>query len=341
LNRRPALFVLNALLMAFLRPASSAAAGIDADYTSLKQDPSLYCGEGVARLREHGGDPLEAERAALAAARGDLAESIETRISVLTTDVLIGGSKKAEERISSQSRSVSVVQLANVRTRTFTDRPHAGELTVLAYITRADYRRLLGGRLDDSPHGALTVMLGGQSYVNAVDLGQALGIGETAPNFLLPGFEVAFGPWSAGFSAFSYRLSGGAWDPKELVYSPGPSVWHGNLQFMRASAGYDWRLGKARLQPYVPLRLECQWLNISEYVSKTLPGGSAGVGMRYWLNNHAALDLRGIWHQGFQGPTASPDLADPKGSSFMIFPPRVLSLNLDGPELLIGLQVTD
>jgi hypothetical protein len=329
---------LNALLLAALLPAAAARA--EAGYQALKEDPSLYFGEGAARLDEHGGDPLAAEQAALVAARASLAEAIETRISVLTTDILVGGSKAAEERVSSRSRSASVVKLVNIRTRTFTDRPRGGEITVLAYITRDDYRRLLGGRLDDSPHAALTVMLGEHVMVNAGDLGPALGIGQSAPSFLLPGFEVAFGPWTAGFSAFSYRLIGGAWDPKNLVSTPG-SPWHGNLQFMRAGLGFDWRLGKARFQPYVPLRLECQWLDISEYVARAFPGGSAGVGLRYWLNTHAALDLRGIWHQAFQGPSTSPDLADPAGSSFMIFPPRAVTMNLDGPELLIGLQVTD
>jgi hypothetical protein len=334
--------LLSALALALALLPSAARAQADDDYASLKSDSGLYCGEGVASLSEHGGDPLEAEKAALLAARGALAEAIEIRISVLTTDVLVGGSKAAEEHLSSKSRSISVVELANIRTRTFTDRPRAGDITVLAYITRTDYRRLLGGRLDDSPHGALTLFLGAHSLTQGADLAQAMGT-SGAPLIYLPGFELAFGSWTGGLSAFSYRLNGSdTWDPRENKSTPaGGGVWHGNLQLIRVDLGYDWRIGKARFQPYVPLRLECQWMSLSEPASGVFPGASAGLGLRYWFSNHVALDLRGRWHQAFQAASPWKSNTDPAGGPFMIFPPQTFSVNMNGPELMLGFQVTD
>jgi hypothetical protein len=318
----------------------------DVSYQALRQDPGLYVGEGVAQLSEHGGDPLEAERAALVAARSALAESIEVRISVITTDVLVGGSKAATEQLTSKSRSVSVVELAGVRTRTFTDLPKAGDITVLAYLTKADYRRLLGGRLDDSPHAALDLILSGQLFVDASDFSPALNSSSSAPTLYMPGFELSFGSWALGLSAFTYELKGSnTWDPRELQFNPAPAGgggnWSGHMQILRAGAGYNWLLGKARWQPYVPLRLECQWLDVSEVASGVYPGVSAGVGLHYWFNNNAALDLRGLWHQGFQGPVTLKDKMDPRGSDFMIFPPQTVSVDLNGPELAVALLLTD
>jgi hypothetical protein len=329
--------------LAMSGPGKLAALSPPREYEAIKQDDSLYWGEGVARLGDHGGDPLETERAALLQARGALAEAIEVRISVITSDIIVGGSKAAREMLSTKSSSVSLAELVNVKTRTYPAYPGPDDITVLATITKDDYRRLLGGRLDDSPHAALDLFLGGQILTHAQDLSQAMGQGAgSQPRVALPGFEISFGSWATDFSAFSYDVNGGTWDPRELQFTPNSTQpWHGHLQLFRGGFGYNWVLGHSRWQPYVPLRLECQWMSLSEVGNGTYPGAAGGIGLRYWFNNNFAIDLRGLWHQGFEGPSAVKDPRDPSGGNLMIFPPQVVSMNLDGPELVLAVHMTD
>jgi hypothetical protein len=312
-------------------------------YADIKSDLSLHLGEGSAALGDFRGNPFEAERAALAQARASLAESIQVRVSVLTSDTVIAGSKEANQVLESRSHSVSVVNLEDISTRAFLNYPEAGDLSVLAWITDKDYHAVLGARLDDSPHGGLEIMAGYYALSDLVSLtsSQPGGAGslQASPlkNLTPFGLEFSRGPYLFGLEVAFMTPSFIQWVPDQA--GQGGSYTLASFQGAGMAAawlGYDWAPWKWRIQPYIPLRAKAGLIQFAPWNSKFF-GAAAGLGLKLWLSNHVAIDLQGLWNAGPEEAIGNSG----GGTPLQLSPTQNAQISVDGFEAHAGLLLTD
>src|SRR5258708_6643732 len=115
-------------------------------YMYIKEDSDRFVGEGVAELKEFDGDSVKALAAAKERARGDLASNVRVQVSSDTAEKLESKNGKVTEELKSESKSHADVALENVKYMEFKDFPEKGQMTVLASLSKEDYRRQLAGK---------------------------------------------------------------------------------------------------------------------------------------------------------------------------------------------------
>jgi hypothetical protein len=249
-------------------------------YMALKQDPDLYVGEGNASDAEFDHDRAKALAAARERARGALAEAISVHVHTESSEALRSQGGKVQEEAQSRSQSQSDLNLDNVHLMELEGFPEAGQVTVMASLSKEDYRRQLAGE-------KVSVFL--------PEHGLRLGISYLWPPSMDAILNYASQHHDAGSQAdnhVSYALDF-LWHSWVLGADFEPTGFGG---FQIFSLGYDWTPWATRLQMFVPLRAEIggAQYNADSAISW---GASLGLGLRYWLTDGLAVEASGIWHQ--------------------------------------------
>jgi hypothetical protein len=260
-------------------------------YIYLKQDPDLFVGEGVATAKEFDGDEIKALAAARERAKAALADSVKVSIHSEVSEKTQSQDGKVSEDLKAESKSQADVSLENVKFLELKDYPGTGKETVLASLSKEDYRRQLAGKKVSVylPQWGLQVMArqGGndweqQQYNQGLDLG----------------LELLFKSFIVGLSAKTD-------DDQELIKTTNPNGGHDitpQAKYTQVDLGYNWTPWAFRFQPFVPLRLTYEHiqLNLADPyppAEADLFGFSAGLGFRYWPADSFALEvsLRDGW----------------------------------------------
>jgi hypothetical protein len=255
-----------------------------AQYNHLKDDSDAYVGEGIAKLEEFGGDPDKAQEAARQRAKADLAGAIKVQISSVNTESIRADKEGVSEQLSSKSSASSDLSIENVKTRVFIDLPALGKVTVLAYVTKEDYRRQLAGKKVSvylPEYGLKLMMMGGGNDWENHQYNQGLDLG----------IELMF-------KSFILGVGGKSDHSDELVVGNVGGVQQHlvpEAKFTQVDLGYNWTPWALRLQPFVPLRLHYQHVELNleaPYPANEadLFGASAGLGLRFWPSDFFALE---------------------------------------------------
>jgi hypothetical protein len=279
---------------------ASAAPGSDAmamkTYVYLKQDSSLYVGEGEADLKDFDSSYAKAIVAAKERARLDLASTIKVQITGQTTEKLEFQSGKVAEQVHSQSESKADLVLENLKYMDFKDLPEAGQVTVLASISKEDYRRQRAGKGARVylPEFGLSIG-GGVSITNHNDMMQQYNAYTTPA---LDDYELDF-IWEGFYGGFQ-----GGYCEENLNPSPtnsgGPSKYTATQNAYTLKLGYDWTPWPWRVQPFVPLQGEYTYWDMDPSFAQTFDV-STGLGVRFWPNDSVAFQIQGQWHQSLWG----------------------------------------
>jgi hypothetical protein len=296
-------------------------------YIYLKQDSSLYVGEGTASAGEFGGDELKAMAAARERAKAALADSVQVHIRSEVAESLKSKDGKVSEEIQSQSKSQADVSLENVKYMELQDYPGKGKATVLASLSKEEYRRQLAGKKVSVylPENGMRFKIVGDAPWWLHDSGYSPGFDlglEFIHRSFMGGFEIVQDQLNLGGNQSGGGSSQGGGG------GGGGGGGSGGYSGERVSGllGYNWTPWAMRLQPYVPIRVEYQWINFND-VTAGLFGGSAGIGLRWWANDSLALDCTARYSLGFNQADYRP--AGPGSAS--------LWANTTGPQLDVGL----
>jgi hypothetical protein len=301
-------------------------------YVYMKQDSSIYLGEGVVQLEEFSGDMAQAIPAAKERARADLASGIRVQVKCEVSETVQSKSGKTSEDLSSRSKSEADLSLENIKYVEFRGLPEEGQVTVLASISKEDYRRQLAGKGTKVylPENGLQFNFGFLAWRSLHSSSLANGNGavdQSSPSSSPRNAYIASHPGiynqALGGDGDSYSLGMAflwrSWSigvnatPVGLVNFPtyqgdgstpaAPlDIQWASLDILRVSAGYDWTPLAWKLQPFVPLRVDYDIWNMNPYFAQTL-GVSVGAGLRYWVNDIAALQVLATWHQGLRDGT--------------------------------------
>jgi hypothetical protein len=197
------------------------------------------------------------------------------------------------------------------------DYPDKGQVTVLASLSKEDYRRQLAGKSIPLylPENGLRLSAGW--------LGGDWTGGNNTP---IPGIEFYWHGFIAGVALDSARV---ATNPSA---TQAPDMVPFRLWDL--SLGYDLTPWHWKVQPFVPLRVNYELVNGTPYIAN-LFGASAGLGLRYWPTDAVALDLGMRFGLGFNRSTVTnghgkPYIAD-DGSG------NALEAVMKGEELSLGL----
>jgi hypothetical protein len=350
------------ILLLVLLAAPLAAANPAKRYLSLKDDADLFVGEGAADLKEFGGDGLKALEAAKERARAALASSIQVRITSETTETSSNGKGGSTEEIQSRSRSLSDLVLENTHLEDFVDFPDKGRITVLATVSKEDYRRQLAGKAvkvyrsqyglrlgvwgmalpsteallasgQAYPADGKPVTMGGEdSNVFVGTGGNNSGNGQLKGGGGIPiGFALEF-IWR-GFVA---SLNMQAREAELYVLSKDSSryfVTGSNITLAMAQLGYDWEPWAWRLQPFFPLRLNVANSSWNQYMA-VATGASAGAGLRYWPNDSLSFEVSFRAMVGISGSEYTQD----DGRVLKVRQNQAPRLDLSGSQTLVALQ---
>jgi hypothetical protein len=294
-------------------------------YNNLIDDSDLYTGEGVVQVSEYGGDPAKAGEAAVQRARAALAASIRVHVSSETKETIKGNAQSVTETIETKSSEATDLAIDNVHTREFKDFPDPGKTTVIAYVSKEDYRRQLAGVAVPvyRPQFGVAVgvdLLDLQSFKALVSRSAVFNQNRPAP--VTSGAAVNIIMPSVPGSMFGYNLAV-TWPFLVLeagYYQQNILLWslHRNsattssdsyrtdaysVSVLMLEAGYDWTPRLWRLQPYVPLRVKAALLNMNDTdfagqddYHVDLYGASAGLGVRYWLNGEFSFEASGTYN---------------------------------------------
>lgn len=311
------------LLALLLALASGLAAGpledASADLARARRDSGLYVGEGVADAKDHGGDALKAWFKAREDARAALALAVQARIRSRVSQTITVSGGRSVESVQAESSSESDVNLRNIGYREYRGLPGPGQVTVLAFITKEDYRRMLAGLQQRAFHPENGVMLGvrfkdlaglrglleaSQAAQSAApDLPQYANKGKAtvgpAPAYLFPMIEAHWRDLYAGVGWHHNTLGVYAFDAAaDQVYRHSQHTLNAFLYEL----GWDWAPWDRRLQPYFPLRLQAAHVELqssSKSRSVSYPAwlysATAGLGLRFWANEKVALEGAGLW----------------------------------------------
>jgi hypothetical protein len=240
------------------------------------------------------------------------------RAKVTEKSVVVDG--VAKEELHSESSAEATVQLRNLAFREYADVPKAGQVSVLASITREDYRRMLAGLQLKAFHPENGVMIGlryqdigglhklldaSQVAQNAApDLPQYADKGKAtigpAPGYLmLPVLEGHWRDFNAAFGWLHQNVGIYALDLADSqLYRNSTMTLNGFLY----EAGWDLTFWDRRLQTYLPLRLQAEYLELRSEGSAAsaiypawLYSATAGLGARFWANEKIALDGAVLW----------------------------------------------
>lgn len=310
-------------LSALTAPLSAADKEIWDKYNNLKDDGDLYVGEGLAKASEFGGDVDRAKQAARERAREDLGASVRVEVRSKIQEQASQANGQSSESIKSSGQSESAVTLENVKFREFKDFPHDGDDTVLAYLSKEDYRRQLAGKAVSVYRPQFGVgITGGILNLSSMAALQNLDIKDDS-NTSQNGIGASMNFHSMQASQVGVKLS---WPflVCEVSYATGSTLLYANdgqlaetahgpsyyqsqnysVSLLEAKLGYDITPWAWRYQPYLPLRLlagtfEMEDSNNARTSPALLFGASAGLGFRYWFMDGLALELSVEWQQGF------------------------------------------
>jgi hypothetical protein len=290
----PARFTLLFITALAAAPLFAAQSTASRAYLDLKQDDSLYVGEATEALKDFSGREKALE-SARTQARAALAESVRVEVSSSTTENSKAEDGKVSEEVEHEAQSSSHVELENVKMLELDDYPDKGMLTVLASLSKEDYRRQLAGK---------------KVAVYLPEHGLRLGASYLWPASLDPlknhyeGLQTGGDRQSDNHLAYSLDF---LWRSCVLGMDYEPTEF-GGLEFY--SLGYEWTPWDTRLQPWIPVRAE---LSGAEYQADWALswGASAGLGLRYWFTEGLAFEISGVWHQSlgqgaFSGLQLSP-----------------------------------
>jgi hypothetical protein len=338
------------ILVLLLGGAALHAADAGKRYLKLKDDSDLFVGEGVVELKEFKDDGLKALEAARERARASLASSIQVRITSETSEELKNGKDGSSEELSSKSKSLSDLVLENIHNEDFVDFPEKGKVTVLAYVSKADYRRQLAGkavRVYRPEYGLkLTVWgLGLNSFATIEDSGTvngepkdfplANGNGGGASNGdsgsgMTPGFGLEF-VWrdlSIGIDTYRKDEALYVFDPATKTYgqsSDGLGLW-------MLSLGWQYIPWSTRVQPFFPVGLHVAHSSWNMYMAGAA-AASLGAGLRYWPSDAFSIELAFRYLQGFWG---NPYLKD--GEALRLRSNQNAEFELTGSQTRVAIQ---
>jgi hypothetical protein len=296
-------------------PAWAASASMKL-YSQLKQDDSLYLGEGEAELKDFDGSAAKALDAARQRAKGSLAESIQVHISSATQEHLGLDKGQASESISSTTQSQASLDVENIHYAELKDFPETGQITVLASVSKVDYQRQLAGKKAPvyQPQWSLSLGVMESRWGSLHDFSQAsrdqrnayvsthspTGQDWSNPDMLdgLLGYSLEVG-WRGlilGFDYFQTDLK--VWKVHFNSLNPAGAYFTSNyaLTRMDGEVGYDWAPFAWRVQPFLPLRLKVSQTYLRSLQTQglhqaTLWGSSLGLGLRFWVNPELTLEV--------------------------------------------------
>lgn len=293
------------LLLASALPAADAGKR----YLSLKDDSGIFVGEGAVDLKEFKDDSVKALQAARERAQAALAAAIQVRVK---SEIKEESDSAGGETLTAKSESLADVVLEGIRFDEFPDMPQKGKVTVLAWVTKEQYRRTLAGKKPPVWKVEKGLRLsGGTRNIGWVDrLKRDMSVlppsmanpfpywdmtlpKPNGPDLSL-GMEFHYRGFVLGFDHTQGTVNG--WLDLKSGAQPSKA---GSLNFSLSSLqlGYDWAPLNWRLQPFLPLRWEYQfwqWGSIQERPH----GLSAGLGLRYWITDFLAVDAKYAQHFG-------------------------------------------
>jgi hypothetical protein len=252
-------------------------------------------------------------------------------VSSETTENLQAKDGKVSEELKSQSRSQSDLKLENIKYLEFKGMPAEGQVTVLASLSKADYRRQLAGKgptvfTRESGISANFAMLS-SSWSSAFPA-------SNKPEAL--GAEFFWRGYSLGICQSSYTWLGGYRNSTDTANSTPLDL---NVDIVELSLGYDWTPWHTRLQPFFPVRLK---MGAIGGIGNDIPlifGASAGAGLRLWIIDTIAADISGVWGQGFNSATPISSSGSDSGKAYHFYDTNsTVSPNLSDARLQIGLM---
>lgn len=262
-------------------------------YLALKQDSDLFVGEGTAELKDFD-SKAKALDAARSRAKASLAESVKVRISSETSESLKNEDGKVSEKILSESKSKTDLELENVKYMEMPDFPEKGQMTVVASLSKEDYRRQLAGK-------KVSVFLPEHAFKVKTTLdGPDWLVGHYQPGLNL-GLEYMLGCVVFGAMFEVDRVdAANKIGPRQpaLGRSSNNSDGVADMNRFEADLGYNWTPWATRYQVFFPFRLQYQRA-ICGSLAADLFGANAGLAFRFWPTDGFAFELNGRYGAGF------------------------------------------
>jgi hypothetical protein len=333
-------FLLPALLAVSL-PLSAADPGAKR-YLAIKEDGDLYVGEGVAELKEFPASELKALEAARERARAALGGAIQVRVRSEISEQSSQGKEGSSEELSAKSSSIADLVLENVHSEDFIGLPKEGRITVLAWVSKEDYRRQLAGQkvpvyrhqwgfkagIGPARIDSVAVLMDSvKDYVSPIGI---RGTVDKSPIAFAPMVELGWQGWALGLQSWGLQI-----DTYDYSGSNGGGPGRHDYSFnaLLFQAGYDITPWAWRLQPYAPLRLEGASVSLGPY-STFLSSATAGGGLRFWATDSLAVEAAGSYRFGLNSST----FVDKAGQELRLGSGAVPSISLSGFQLLAGLR---
>lgn len=283
-------------------------------YLSVKDDSDLYVGEGSAALKDFGGDGFKALAAARERARAGLAAAVRVRIVSETREESKSGPNGSTETVESKSASLADVVLENVRYEDFPGLPAEGQVSSLAIVSKADYRRQLAGKAVAiyRPQWGLKLAVWGWSLpgIEAIEnSGTVNGAPTDAPfngytnsggaangSSTNPGFGLEFVWRDFSLGVDYYRKELGLYVYDDIMGKYG--VRTDGITVAMASVGWQYIPWNWRVQPFVPVGVHLA--HTSLFQGQAIVGAaSAGLGLRYWPSDAFSFEIGARYFQGF------------------------------------------
>lgn len=251
-----------------------------ADYLGIRDNSDLFVGEGAAWLKDEGDDLAQATAIATARARGSLAQAIEVRVQSSTEVEAKNSPEGSTETARQRDVSSSDLKLAYVKTQAFEDFPKRGQVTILAWVSKEDWRRQMKGKGPVVYRPENGIRLGGGSWYPG-----EFTLFPTKQYFEQHGFELGL-VWAHWVVEGMFLM--GNFVP---VNSTDPPT---DLNTTVINLGYEWAPFAWRIQPFVPVGLSYAGQRVSmESGSDNASnyGVYVGLGARYWPSDSFALEV--------------------------------------------------
>lgn len=301
------------LLLALALPLGAAEAAAKR-YLSLKEDGDLYVGEGVVELKEFPSSELKALEAARERARAALGNAIQVRIRSEISETSSSGKGGSSEELSAKSSSLTDVVLENVHSEDFLNFPKEGRITVLAWVSKEDYRRQLAGQKVPVYHhqwgfkvgtGPMRIGSVGDLMDSVKDYISPIGIRGTvdkSPIAFPLAVELGWRGWALGLQSWSLQIDTYDFGNSSGTTTSSPNRHDYSFNALLFQVGYDVAPWSWRLQPYAPLRLEAAMVNFGPY-NANLAAATAGLGLRFWATDSLAIEAAGSYRVGLNSST--------------------------------------
>lgn len=268
------------LFLALAGPLSAAdLAKLRADYLKIRDNSELFVGESAAWIKDEGDDLGQATAVATARARGSLAQAIEVRVQSVTEVESVGTAQGSTDTARQHDVASSDLRLASVKTQAFADFPKPGQVTVLAWLSKEEYRRQMKGKgpVVYRPENGVRLLIGNWFPLEG-------GLFPTTHFNEQKGFGLGL-VWSHWtLEAMSNSNTFSVADTfKEIDL-------HSDLILL----GYEWTPFAWRVQPYIPIGFGYANQQISLESGNAFASNYAayvGAGARYWSTDSFALEF--------------------------------------------------